>query len=119
MFRLFFRLFRRLGKGLGLALQGIQKSIKALEILRVSGAGCYYKTFDLLLQHEKQLNIHKNKDKSGTSHVVRLCQFTSFMLEFLTKTEEALERDEPYRGTARIATYQVRLIFPSSGRYLI
>ena len=102
-----FRLFQRLGKGLGLALQGIDKSIQALEILRVSGTGCYYKTFDLLLHHEKRLNIHERKEKSGTGHVLRLCHFTSFILEFLTRTEEALERDESFGGIARIATYQV------------
>ena len=85
VFLAYFRLFQRLGRGLGLALQGIDKSIQALEILRVSGTGCYYKTFDLLLHHEKRLNIHGRKQKSGSAHVLRLCHFVVLYSGILNK----------------------------------
>ena len=104
-----FRLFQTFGRSVTMALQGMDKCIKYLELLRVKGAGCNYSSFDLLLHHEKQVDMDHN-NKSGTTSVHKLYHYVDFMLEFLTKLEECVEKNKSYKTADKVAIYQVLIL---------
>ena len=99
---------------MNLALQGIDKPIKSLELLRVKGIGCNYSSFDLLLLFEKQTKFDRNNNKSGTTSVNKLYHYMEFMLQFLSKLAESLERNESFKATDKVTIYQVGNEYESS-----
>ena len=90
-----------------MCLKGAEKPIKYLELLRVKGAGCNYSSFELLLQHEKSVDVSTRSKKSGTASILALYHHLDFMLLFLTKLEEALDKNEAFGATDKITIYQV------------
>ena len=111
---LFFGLFRSFGKGVKHTLQGIDKPIRSLELLRVKGIGCNYSSFDLLLMFEKQTEFDRNNNKSGTTSVHKLYHYMEFMLQFLRKLAESLEKNESFKATDKVTIYQVDKAHESS-----
>ena len=102
-------MMQQMNSGLGVVLKDLAKSIKALEIRRVTGANCHYSSVDLTLQYEKDLDISnvKGQVQSGTRSIVKVYQAMTFMIAFLRELTTALNEDKPFKGPDRARLYEV------------
>ena len=88
---------------MGAAFKDAQKSVKRLEIRRVTGAGCYYREIQLLTQHERDTG-----DLAGTKAIIVLHRCLSFAVSFMRALDKAVQENTKFQLKKRLQTYKVR-----------
>ena len=106
---MFFSLFKLFGKGPSKPLSDAHRAIRALEIRRVSGAGCHYRRMSSLLQHEHQEGVHRGSIHlmSGTAAVAVMHEALPYMLAFLQQLLHAVETEHRFTASQKVKAYSV------------
>ena len=68
---------------------------------------------------EKQTEFDQNNNKSGTTSAHKLYHYMEFMLQFLRKLVESLEKNESFKATDKVTIYQVDKAHESSFFFIV